>query len=111
MAKRKKKKTGKKRILKKRTGRRKEPVRKPKKGISKKRKFGKRAKQRGRFFKTASLKKPGKKGERERGEELVGKGNLDEFVKLGKQRGFVTEDEILQAIPEVEKNVDKLETL
>ncbi|OGI24007.1 MAG: RNA polymerase sigma factor RpoD [Candidatus Moranbacteria bacterium RIFOXYB1_FULL_44_23] len=34
-----------------------------------------------------------------------------EFVKLGKQRGFVTEDEILQIIPEVEKNVAQLEKL
>ena len=41
----------------------------------------------------------------------MGKGSLNEFVKLGKQRGFVTEDEILQAIPEVEKNVAELEKL
>ncbi|OGI26768.1 MAG: RNA polymerase sigma factor RpoD [Candidatus Moranbacteria bacterium RIFOXYB1_FULL_43_19] len=42
---------------------------------------------------------------------MTGEENLDEFVKLGKQRGFVTEDEILQIIPEVEKNVAELEKL
>ncbi len=36
---------------------------------------------------------------------------MDEFVKLGKQRGFVTEDEILHIIPEVERNVAELEKL
>jgi RNA polymerase primary sigma factor len=37
--------------------------------------------------------------------------HIGEFVKLGKQRGFVTEDEILHVIPEVEKNVVQLESL
>ncbi|MFA5925901.1 MAG: RNA polymerase sigma factor RpoD [Parcubacteria group bacterium] len=36
---------------------------------------------------------------------------IDEFVRLGKQRGFVTEDEILHVIPEVEKNLAILEKL
>jgi len=36
---------------------------------------------------------------------------IDEFIKTGKQRGFVTEDEILSVIPEVEKNLSELEDL
>ncbi len=39
------------------------------------------------------------------------KSELEEFVALGKQRGFVTEDEILRVIPEVEKNLSELERL
>ncbi len=35
----------------------------------------------------------------------------DALVKVGKQRGFVTEDEILHVIPEVEKNLSGLEEL
>jgi RNA polymerase primary sigma factor len=34
-----------------------------------------------------------------------------EFLRSGKQRGFVTEDEILHIIPEVEKNLGELEIL
>ena len=49
--------------------------------------------------------------EKQEGRELAGKGRVDEFVRLGKQRGFVTEDEILHVIPEVEKNVAELERL
>ncbi|MDP1845136.1 MAG: RNA polymerase sigma factor RpoD [Candidatus Moranbacteria bacterium] len=39
------------------------------------------------------------------------KKRTDEFIRLGKQRGFVTEDEILHIIPEVEKNLSALEKL
>jgi len=39
------------------------------------------------------------------------KSPVDELVDIGKQRGFVTEDEILHVIPEVEKNVAGLEAL
>jgi len=39
------------------------------------------------------------------------KSRTDEFIRLGKQRGFVTEDEILHIIPEVEKNLSVLEKL
>ena len=38
-------------------------------------------------------------------------GKMEEFVRSGKQRGFVTEDEILHIIPEVEKNLEELESL
>src|SRR4030043_514398 len=36
---------------------------------------------------------------------------IKDFLVLGKQRGFVTEDEILQVIPEVERNLTELERL
>jgi RNA polymerase primary sigma factor len=39
------------------------------------------------------------------------KNRTDEFIALGKQRGFVTEDEILHVIPEVETNLGDLEKL
>ena len=39
------------------------------------------------------------------------KGRIDELVAIGKQRGFVTEDEILHVIPEVEKDLSGLEEL
>jgi RNA polymerase primary sigma factor len=39
------------------------------------------------------------------------KSPIDELVDIGKQRGFITEDEILHVIPEVEKDVAGLEML
>ena len=39
------------------------------------------------------------------------KDRIDELVAIGKQRGFVTEDEILHVIPEVEKDLSGLEKL
>ncbi len=104
----KKKKAGKRKISRAKAGKKKGSARKPKKRVLKKKKLGKYAKRRGRFSKAASSKKTAPKGNTE---ELTGEENLDEFVKLGKQRGFVTEDEILQIIPEVEKNVAELEKL
>jgi len=39
------------------------------------------------------------------------KSQIDELLQVGKQRGFVTEDEILHVIPEVERNLRGLEEL
>jgi RNA polymerase primary sigma factor len=36
---------------------------------------------------------------------------LDELVAIGKQRGFITEDEIIHVIPEIERDLDDLENL
>ncbi|TSD02236.1 MAG: RNA polymerase primary sigma factor [Parcubacteria group bacterium Athens0714_25] len=36
---------------------------------------------------------------------------LEELVSRGKQRGFITEDEIIHIIPEIEKDLDDLENL
>ncbi|MFA6159702.1 MAG: RNA polymerase sigma factor RpoD [Parcubacteria group bacterium] len=39
------------------------------------------------------------------------RGDIDELVYRGKQRGFITEDEILHVIPDAEKDIEKLEEL
>ena len=36
---------------------------------------------------------------------------IDELIRNGKQRGFITEDEILHVIPDAEKEIEKLEEL
>ena len=36
---------------------------------------------------------------------------IDELIRNGKQRGFITEDEILHIIPDAEKEIEKLEEL
>ncbi len=36
---------------------------------------------------------------------------VDELTKKGKQRGFITEDEIIHTIPNIEKNLESLESL
>jgi len=36
---------------------------------------------------------------------------IDELVSRGKQRGFITEDEIIHAFPDMEKNIEELEEL
>jgi len=51
-----------------------------------------------------------RKTERER-VPSVKKSRADELVDIGKQRGFITEDEILHVIPEVEKDIAGLESL
>jgi len=68
--------------------------------------------------KVPSQKKISKKKEKEKKAEKkpsLGrekeKNKTDEFIALGKQRGFVTEDEILNVIPEVETNLGELEKL
>jgi RNA polymerase primary sigma factor len=53
--------------------------------------------------KSAIGKRAGKKEEE--------RGVVSELIERGRQRGFVTEDEIIHAVPEVETNLDLLETL
>jgi len=36
---------------------------------------------------------------------------VNELIARGKQRGFVTEDEIIHILPEVEKDIEDLENL
>ena len=38
-------------------------------------------------------------------------GSLQDLITLGKQRGFVTEGEILQLVPNPETDLDKLEQI
>jgi len=54
-----------------------------------------------------SKAKPAKNQIQEKGE----RDNLEDLLYRGKQRGFVTEDEILHAIPDAEKDIEKLEEL
>ncbi|HCP08950.1 MAG TPA: RNA polymerase sigma factor RpoD, partial [Candidatus Moranbacteria bacterium] len=44
-------------------------------------------------------------------EEVKRKDLVGELVSRGKQRGFVTEDEILHAVPNAEQNIEELESL
>lgn len=55
-------------------------------------------------------KKPAVPGKKKMAEKRE-KDRIDELVAIGKQRGFVTEDEILHVIPEVEKDLSGLEEL
>ncbi len=80
---------------------------KKKKKISKPVKVKKKEKPKKKILRKA---KPGKAEKMSPGEEKE-KSRTDEFIRLGKQRGFVTEDEILHIIPEVEKNLSLLEKL
>jgi len=69
------------------------------------------ARKRGRPRKIEAKKRTaGRKGEGAVKESAESR-QLVDFIRVGKQRGFVTEDEILHMIPEVEKNLSELEKL
>ncbi len=59
-----------------------------------------------RIVKAARIRKA-RKSEKEK-EALPG---IEDLVSRGRQRGFVTEDEIIHALPEVEKNLESVEKL
>jgi RNA polymerase primary sigma factor len=70
--------------------------------------------------KKAASAKPAKKAEKKMKKSVVSKEKIlaageispiDELMLRGKQRGFVTEDEIIHAFPEVETDLDNLENL
>jgi RNA polymerase primary sigma factor len=63
--------------------------------------------------KAISGKEKAKKAALEKGEKPEEKKRnlLDDLVYRSKQRGFITEDEILNAIPDAEKEIEKLEEL
>ena len=81
----------------KKVAKKKSPKRKKENSVSRKKEALKKA-----------LRVPKKKQERILVEK---KSPIDELVVIGKQRGFITEDEILHVIPEVEKDVSGLESL
>ncbi|NTW13822.1 MAG: RNA polymerase sigma factor RpoD [Candidatus Moranbacteria bacterium] len=60
--------------------------------------------------KKSVARKPEKKTKTELRAEAK-KGAFDEIVARGKQRGFVTEDEIIHILPDVEADLDALENL
>ncbi len=62
--------------------------------------------------KTPRRRKRISKKEREKKiERLFEKPEVKELISRGKERGFVTEDEILQVFPEVEKDIQSLEMI
>lgn len=70
--------------------------------------------------KKTTFSKPAKKVEKKMKKSVVSKEKIlavgeispvDELMLRGKQRGFVTEDEIIHAFPEVETDLDNLENL
>ncbi len=101
----------KKRILKKKTTRKKGVVKKLRKKILRKKRAEKAARKRQTYSKKVSLLKKSVKREKKEEGLKSEKEELSELVKLGKQRGFVTEDEILRVIPEVEKKLAEVEEL
>ncbi|MCX6765831.1 MAG: RNA polymerase sigma factor RpoD [Candidatus Moranbacteria bacterium] len=64
---------------------------------------------------TARKRKPGKVKRIKKPAVLFKKGEtesvIDALIKRGKQRGFITEDEIIHLMPEVEKELTNLENL
>ena len=59
--------------------------------------------------KVVKVKKP--ETVRKSSREEVKKGAFDELIARGKQRGFVTEDEIIHILPDIEQDLDNLENL
>jgi RNA polymerase primary sigma factor len=77
------------------------PAKKPKKAIAKKKQIAKK-----------KIKVPAKKKiplSKERAQEK--QDALTELIARGKQRGFVTEDEIIHILPDIEQDIDQLENL
>jgi len=65
--------------------------------------------------KTVRNKKPAMKNNQKGGKVLTKKEKvssaIEELVTRGKQRGFITEDEIIHVFPDMEKNIEELEEL
>ncbi|KKP78602.1 MAG: RNA polymerase sigma factor RpoD [Candidatus Moranbacteria bacterium RIFOXYA12_FULL_35_19] len=61
--------------------------------------------------KKAKAKKPKKISASAEEKNSKKRGEIDELVYRGKQRGFITEDEILHVIPDAEREIEKLEEL
>jgi len=82
----------------------------PKKKVAKKKIKKSRKIFRKKIKKTKKVKSQKKKGSRKKAAPIA-KGLIDDLVFRSKQRGFVTEDEILHAIPNAEQNIEGLEEL
>jgi len=95
---------------------------KPKKTVKKKKrlmrpKMKKKVKKVKKIKTRKKIRKPAKKARRARKvaktaeEKSRGKDFVGDLIVRGKQRGFITEDEILHAIPNAEQNIEELESL
>lgn len=62
-------------------------------------------------FKKRSLKKPSSKKPKRVKKLKVTQAQIDDLVKKGGERGFLTTSEILYSIPDIENNVDELENI
>ena len=95
-----------------RKGKEKKKAPKKRKNFPKKKLAAKKPAQKKKLKKKVAAKKAKKSLKQEKTtERSKEEDRIKEFVLLGKQRGFVTEDEILHVIPEVEKNLGALEKL
>ena len=76
-------------------------------------KRGKKKIRKAKTGRSAAKKKANRKIAKKGGKEAAdrGKDAIDDLLFRGKQRGFVTEDEILHIIPDAEKEIEKLEEL
>lgn len=61
--------------------------------------------------KKKSVVRKGKKGTEKKHQAAAKKDAFEELLFRGKQRGFVTEDEIIHILPDVEQDLEGLETL
>jgi RNA polymerase primary sigma factor len=106
MAKKRKKPRKKSRLGKaKKTAKKKKLLKKKKKRIARK---SKKKKAKKKIFKKIRAKRKAKKTEKPREER---KNLVEDLILRAKQRGFVTEDEILHVIPNAEQNIEELEGL
>lgn len=66
-------------------------------------------KKRDKLFRKIRKLKPSRKAVRQSSEKV--RSRIEDLVYRGKQRGFITEDEIIHAIPDAEREIEKLEEL
>lgn len=59
--------------------------------------------------KTTKKRSPQKKGEPVQKKKMNVADSIKELLRRGKQRGFLTEDEVVHSLPEIEKNIEDLE--
>jgi RNA polymerase primary sigma factor len=86
-------------------------------GRKKKKNAGRKVKQKKNIRKNYRVKRKSKRirriSHKEAESSITGEERdiVKELIQRGKQRGFITEDEIIHIIPDVENNLDKLEDL
>lgn len=86
------------------------PKRKPAKKKASKRKTAARRKTTKKIAAKAKAKKGARKSSK-KGQKDKKKDNFEELIERGRQRGFITEDEILYSMGSVEENIEELEKL
>lgn len=64
-----------------------------------------------KFFGKRKVKKTFNRATQQQGRKKINQEQIDALVKKGEERGFLTTSEILYSIPNIEKNVNKLERI